>query len=156
MKQKTGIAIRKKDELQEGLVKAITAIDKKLSQLGVNNDYSAKTSGQYKVNPLDGNTVNIHNSVDLSYLLFALGKMYRLRKEYQLAVDALKLEQSPVPLYIGYKLDDWISDLAFRIKLISNEQLINALRSKRTELLTFQSAEERLKNSLNSLKDLLK
>lgn len=154
----TGIALQTKDELNESLKQALDTINKKLEALGVNavNPVTFKTSGSFKYNELDGNTVNIFGTVDAQYLLRSLAKMKRIKREYDETATEMGLKTYPIAVWYGYPVDSWIHDFEHRVKLVLNATQITELNKSKTELTAFLSAEDRLKETLTKAANLLK
>lgn len=148
--------IPSKEELQNNLNNAIKVIDKKLKSLGLDTTYVYKAQPHFKMNELDQNTVNIQQCTNLNYLIFALARVITLKRDFEEIVRDLKISTVPIPTYLNISLDFWISDLTYRIKLVSNQSLIAQLTQKRTELTTFLSSEQRLFETLKSTSELLK
>ncbi len=156
-KKNTELAvIPSKEQLQKNLAQAIKAIDTKLKTLGVDTSYIYKAPSAFKMNELDGNVVNIQTCVVLNYLVMALGKMRRLKREAEEVYESLGVKEYSVTLWLGAPVDTWISDLTHRVKLVNNQVLISKLTQHRQELVTHQSAEQRLFNALNNTVELLK
>lgn len=88
------------DELNKRLKATIKGIDKELKFLGVDvaGNFTPKTNGtSFKMNENDSNTINILTTLDTSYLIKALSKMRRLKKEtedlmLELVLFTLKIE----------------------------------------------------------------
>lgn len=148
--------IPSKDELQNSLNEAIKTIDKRLKQLGVYGNYLYKAQGNFKMNENDSNTINIQSSVDVNYLVQALGKMKRLKKEMEETYDTLGITEYQAPRHMGNPIDAWISDLTHRIKVVVNTVIITQLNERRVELTTHLSAEQRLFETLQKTATLLK
>lgn len=146
-----------KAELQTQLKKTILSLDKKIVKLsGGTTVVKFETSGQFKMNELDGNTVNIHNTPDLVYLLKALGLIRRVIREYNETADSIGLTSYPVCTWFGYPASAWEHDLELRCKIVGNAAVIVKLQQTKTRLSSFLSEEEKLGESLKQAAELLK
>lgn len=156
IKKTSLVVIPSKEELQKGLAGAIKRLDKKLKELGVDSSYVYKCAALFKMNENDSNNINIQNSMDTNYLILALSKMKRLKQEFENTCKELNIKTIAVPKWLNTPIDAWISDLTYRINLVVNQTLITQLTARRADLITFQSAEQRLFESLKDTEELLK
>ena len=145
-----------KEELQNQLNKAIKNIDSKLKKMGANPNYVWKSNLQFKMNQLDGNTINIGSCVDPNYLAMALGKMKRVKREIEESYTDLGITSYPRPQWLTNCIEHWIEDIEYRLKVVANQVLIGQLTQRRQELATHLSAEQRLYETLQNTQDLLK
>src|SRR5688572_600198 len=108
----TSLTTQTSAELNEKLKDASAVIEEKLTALGAgtSNAVQFKTSGSFKYNEPDGNTYNIFNTVDPVFLLKALAKMKRVKKDYDETAEEMGLKTYPVALWFGYPVDSWIHD----------------------------------------------
>jgi len=142
--------------LETQLKQELTTIDEKIKSLGGPIDYKFKSPGAFKYNELDGNTVALATCVDVNYLIKSLAKMKRVKEEYEETAKDLGLTVYPVLTWYGSPIDNWISDLSFRIRVVSNATQINQLVQSRAELTQFLSAEDRLRATLENVSKNLK
>lgn len=151
--------VESKEVLQKKLKQTIKAIDKRLVQLtgnsGISN-YQWKSPGNFKMNELDGNNINLTTCINLPYLIMALGKMRRVQKEYEQTAKDEGLTNYPVCRWLSYPIDNWIADLEVKVKLVGNQGLINQLTATKIKLLTHLSEEEKLSSTLLETAELLK
>lgn len=146
-----------KEKLQKQLQKALASIDERILELNGNaSKTSFKTSGSFKYNELDGNTVNIHTSGDLVYLIKSLALMQRIKDEYDTAAISAGLITYPVCTWLGTHVESWIHDLQIRVKIVGNGALIAQLTTERRKLESFLTEDQRLATTLNNLSKLLK
>lgn len=147
-----------KDELEKQLKSTLKNIDKKLKSLSVNTiEDPNKTSGHFKYNELDGNSVNINNSTDPVYLGKALAKMYRIKQEYnEVMAITLGLKEYPVCMWYGASVDNLIHDITNRLKIVVNQALVNKLTESKKKLETFLSEDEKLFSILSEIAELAK
>lgn len=149
-----------KEVLQKKLKQTIKAIDKRLSELtrgnGTVGGYQWKSPGNFKMNELDSNNINILTCQDLTYLIKALGLMRRIKKEYEQTAKEEGLTKYPVCPWLGYPVDSWITDLEVRVRIVGNQGLINELNATRGKLVTHLSEEEKLSATLLETLELLK
>jgi len=143
-------------QLQEQLKKATQSIDRKLKKLMGAHNYLFKAPSNFKYNELDSNTVNIQTSADFVYLGKALAKMKRVEAEYNEVMKGMGIETYPVCRWLGVPVTAWMEDLTILIQRLHNADLIKRLSDRRAELNQFVSAEERLGNILEDLKELIK
>jgi hypothetical protein len=146
-----------KEELQKQLKKTLKSIDKKLKTLGFNTiDDPYKTDGSFKYNELDSNTVNIITYADPIYLGKALAKMIRVKKEYEETMLSLEIKNYPICMWFAKPIDNLIHDLTNRVKIVTNQALINRLTESKKKLETFLSEDEKLFNTLTEIAELAK
>lgn len=144
-------------DLNKKLKSAIRTIDRKLAALGIPSEFpKMQTNGTFKMNENDNNNINIHTFQNSAYLISALGKMKRLKREYEEQMLELGIETAPVLLWCNHTIDAWIHDLTIRAKIVANQVTINELNKAKQELTTFLSQEDRLESTLTNLSKLLK
>lgn len=151
----TDIVVKSKEELRIEMKASLKEIDKKLKKLNYYNNGQYKSTGSFKLNENDSNNVNIHNSVDISYLIKALSFMIRINKEYKETADSLGLKTYPVCIWLGISIDCWIHDLKMRLSMVVNASLIKDLTEGKARLETFLSEEDRLSKKLEDIKKIL-
>lgn len=141
-------------KLKQGLLK----IDKELKNLGFHdlNKDPWQTTGNFKYNELDSNTVNILTFNDLGYLIKSLSKMKRVKNEYDFIVKELELDSPPVLIWYGNNIVNLIHDLTIRVKMVSNQNKITSLQKAKQDLSSFLSHEDRLISTLENISKLLK
>lgn len=164
--EETTVVVRPKgEELNKQLKAAMAVIDKKLMALGYQDVSSAKaakkpigwkTTGSFKYNENDSNTINILTHMDGIYLGKCLAKMKRVRKEYNETMEELGLKTYPTCMWYGQTVDNWITDLERLVLMRLNANTIDELLKSKKELEQFLSQEDRLETALTKISGLLK
>lgn len=130
------------------LEQTLRDIDEELKLLQGDANYVYKAPAGFKMNELDGNTVNIQTCLDIESLLKFLGLMLEAQRRYNMAMDYLKLKEAPVAKWYSTPISAWISDLKFRINMVTNGSRIHELNARRAELTEFLTKDQRLNTAL--------
>jgi hypothetical protein len=149
------VTVQSKAELRKKMKETLKEIDKKLTKLHKGSNATYKAQPQFKMNELDGNTVNIQQTADVMYLIRALALMKRVQKEYEETAKELELVKYPVCLWFGVPVSAWIHDLSLRIGIVTNADTIQKLTVSRNKLETFLTEEDRLAITLREVADLM-
>ena len=148
-------------ELNKKLKNAIATIERKLKKLGANREeeYLLTTSqaGSFKYNELDQNTVNIHTTMNLPYLLKAFSMLKLLEREYSQTMESLGIGHNHMTTltWCNVPVEKWLFDMQISINRVANQTTIAELRQAQNELYGFLSNEDKLFNTLSKLKKLL-
>lgn len=149
--------IKTKEELRLEMQATLKKIEKKLANMGAGATPTWKAAGcNFKIGELDPNTMNIHASTDMSYLIKALAKMNRVKAEFFGTLEALDIPITPTCTWVGRDINDWIHDLTTRIKQVAYATKVNDLTQAKSRLETFLSEEDRLTKTLTDVSLLLK
>lgn len=125
--------------------------------MGVASNIQLKSPGNFKMNEYNAQEtfINIHTCVDLQYLTKALGVVLTVKRQYEEAAAHVKLDKYPVCLYLNTSVENWISDLEFRVKIVANQAQINLLTARKNQLTQFLSEDQRLYETLRTTNELL-
>lgn len=146
-----------KEELNKKLKVTLKNIDKKLKNIGVNTlEDPYQTGGHFKYNELDANTINICTTSDLIYLVKALSLMKSVKENYENTMGDMFIKEYPVCTWVNISIDKWIHDLENRIKIVSNQFLIDKLNAAKKDLEQYLSQDEKLYSTLIKVQELSK
>jgi hypothetical protein len=148
--------IKTKEELRVEMKSTLKQLDKKLKKLTGSNSGHFKAAGNFKVNENDSNSINIQSCVDLCYLVKALAAAKRIKREFDAELEILNLPTSPICMWMGSRIEDWINDISLRIHNLTYAKQIADLQAAKTRLETFLSEEDRLVKTLTDVELLLK
>ena len=150
------VVLPPEQEQQAQLQKVLRKIDSELKKLGVGIDYKPVASQTFKFYPQDQNSINMYNCTDVNLLALMLGHMLRMKQDIENAYASLSITEYPQPIHVGTYVDNWIADLSWRLKLVSNANKIKSLNVQREELIQFTTKRQRLQDALEKTANLLK
>lgn len=148
--------IPNKEELQAGMRKTLKELDEKLKELGVSSVRTWKTGNYVLTEGGYNGTYSPITGTDVNQLFRMLGQVRRIKAEQYEIVKDLKLPKSTPCLIGGYKADDWIEDLEWKIKSLSNAQAVKDITAAKVKLEAFLSEDDRLIKTLSEIEKLMK
>lgn len=156
-KTTTAVAVLPPEQEQQvQLQKVLKKIDSELKKLGGNTDYKPVASQTFKFYPQDQNSINMYTCTDINLLALMLGHVLRMKEDIENAYASLNITEYPQPIHVGAYIDNWIADLSWRLKLVSNANRIRSLNAQREELIQFTTKQQRLQDALEKTINLLK
>lgn len=138
------------DEL---ISKGLSNLDTKLQQVSTTRPKSWKTTCVYELN---GQKLNIQVVKDLNILVIIRGQLNDIARYFKEAKSIVELE----PVYAGFPIVDWLSDVSTRMKFLANEvateRLLTMKKTLEGLMTEDQKREQSVKDLLKSFPDLFK
>ncbi len=147
--------IPSKDELQAGMRKTLKELDDKLKELGASTTRVWKT-GNFTMYEGMATTVTPQSATDIHVLIKILAQVKRFKSEQNEILRDLKLSESIPCMVFGYNANNWIEDLEWKIKSLSNAQAVKDITAAKVKLEAFLSEDDRLIKTLSEVEKLLK